>query len=501
MKLSNLFVYVVVLLAVTVTSCKKDNGRSDATGWKYGDQEWGGFEKTDFEDQVAGPNLVLIPGGTFTMGASDEDVTYEWDNVPRRVTVSSFYMDETEVANIHYREYLYDLKRYYGTTVPEVYRKALPDTLVWREELAYNEPLVQTYFRYPAFDDYPIVGVSWSQAVEYGKWRTNKVNEMILIEKGILNPNPEQQGSDVFDSKAYLAGQYDGSVRKEFEGQDGQPRRVKFEDGLMLPEYRLPTEAEWEYAALALQGNAAENGDELITDRRVFPWDGYTARYKIRDKYQGRMLANFKRNRGDYMGVSANLNDQAAVPGNIRSSYPNDFGLYNMAGNVNEWVADVYRAMTSQDVRDVENQDLNPFRGNVFKELILDEDGKPIAKDSMGRLQYRLVADSTLVDRRNYKKSDLRNYQDGDDEETVVYQYGVHSLINDESRVIKGGSWSDRLYWLQPGARRFFQQEQSSNTIGFRCAMMRIGGADPTNPLGDGNQFKARKKREKRRYD
>ena len=501
MKLNRLFMLLVLVATVAITSCKKDQGRSDATGWKYGDQEWGGFEKADFQDQLTGPNLVIIPGGTFTMGQTGEDVTFEWDNVPRRVTVTSFYMDETEVSNINYREYLYDLSRYYGATVPEVYRNALPDTLVWREELAFNEPLVQTYLRFPAFDDYPVVGVNWEQANDYCTWRSNKVNEMILIEKGILNPNPEQKGSDVFDTKAYLAGQYEGSVRKGLEGSDGEPRRVRFEDGIMLPEYRLPTEAEWEYAALALQGNAAENGDELITDRRIYPWAGNTARYKIRDKYQGRMLANFKRGRGDYMGVSANLNDQAAVPGNVRANYPNDFGLYNMGGNVSEWVKDVYRPMTTQDARDVENQDLNPFRGNQFKELVVDEDGKPVAKDSLGRLQYRMVADSTLEDRRNYRKSDLRNYGDGDDPETVSYDYGKHSLINDESRVIKGGSWSDRLYWLQPGTRRFFPQDAASNTIGFRCAMIRIGGANPDNPLGDGNEFKARKKKTKRRYN
>ncbi len=501
MKLSRLIILLFIVSLGAMTGCKKDKGRSDATGWKYSDQEWGGFEKTDFEDQVAGPNLVLIPGGTYTMGNTDEDVTFEWNNVPRRVTVSSFYMDETEVANIHYREYLYDLQRYYSASVPEAYRNALPDTLVWREELAYNEPLVETYFRFPAYDDYPVVGVNWNQATNYCIWRTNKVNEMILIEKGILNPNPEQKGSDVFDTKAYLVGQYQGSIRKEFEGNTGEPRRVKFEDGILLPEYRLPTEAEWEYAALSLQGNAADNGDELISDRRIFPWNGYTARYKVRDKYQGQMLANFKRGRGDYMGVSASLNDQAAVPGHGRSSYPNDFGLYNMAGNVNEWVADVYRPMTTQDARDVENHDLNPYRGNVFKELVVDEDGKPVSKDSLGRLQYRIVEDSTLLTRRNYRNADLRNYVDGDDPESIFYDYGNHSLVNDESRVIKGGSWADRLFWLQPGARRFFPQDQSSSEIGFRCAMMRVGGTDPMNPLGDGNQFKARKKKTKRRYN
>lgn len=169
----------------------------------------------DYEGQMTGPNLVLIEGGTFAMGLTEEDATYEWNNIPRRVTVSSFYMDETEVANIDYREYLHWIKRVYKS-YPEVYQKALPDTLVWREELAFNEPYVETYFRFPSFDDYPVVGVSWVQATEFSKWRTDRVNEMLLIEKGIINPNPQQTDSDNFNTKAYLSNQYQPSVRKIF---------------------------------------------------------------------------------------------------------------------------------------------------------------------------------------------------------------------------------------------------------------------------------------------
>ncbi|MFK7935097.1 MAG: formylglycine-generating enzyme family protein, partial [Saprospiraceae bacterium] len=139
LKLSSLLLLLVVMLA----SCAKKE-RSSTTGWKYNDTKWGGFEKKDYDGQVAGPNLVLVEGGTFTMGNTEQDVTFEWNSVPRRVTVSSFYMDETEVANIDYREYLYWLNRVFGESYPEVYQKALPDTLVWREELSYNEPFVET---------------------------------------------------------------------------------------------------------------------------------------------------------------------------------------------------------------------------------------------------------------------------------------------------------------------------------------------------------------------
>ncbi|MDQ3141225.1 MAG: SUMF1/EgtB/PvdO family nonheme iron enzyme [Bacteroidota bacterium] len=485
--------------AFFLSSCSKGSSdRSSNTGWKYNDQEWGGFEKVDFEGQATGPNLVLIEGGTFTMGLVQEDVTYEWNNIPRRVTVSSFYMDETEVTNINYREYLYYLNRVYKS-YPDVARKALPDTLVWREELAYNEPFVETYLRFPSYDEYPVVGVNWDQANEYCKWRTNRVNEMILIEKGIFNPNPDQVDAESFDTKAYLAGQYQGNVRKNLPDiQSGGERAVKFEDGIMLPEYRLPTEAEWEYAALALIGNQSENKDELITDRRIFPWDNNTGRYKRRDKYMGEILANFKKSKGDYMGMAGKLNDHAHIPAPVRTFMPNDFGLYHMAGNVSEWTADVFRPLTSTTLRDVENHDLNPFRGNEFKELMLDESGAPVEKDSLGRLRYQVVSDSAITARENYNRADVKDYND-DDDEVIEYAYGKYSLVNNQSRVIKGGSWGDRLFWLSPGSRRFKDQTKGDRTIGFRCAMTRTGGPTGNDDAG-GNIFKVKKNKVDRKY-
>ena len=77
--------------------------------------------------------------------------------------------------------HLYWLKRIYGTDYPRVVTKALPDTLVWRNKLAFNEPYVDYYLRHPAYRDYPVVGVSWVQARDYCAWRTDRVNELILV--------------------------------------------------------------------------------------------------------------------------------------------------------------------------------------------------------------------------------------------------------------------------------------------------------------------------------
>ncbi|MEO7175948.1 MAG: SUMF1/EgtB/PvdO family nonheme iron enzyme [Saprospiraceae bacterium] len=474
--------------------------KSSTTGWNYNDQKWGGFEKLNYEGQATGPNLVLVEGGTYTMGLTEQDVTYEWNNVPRRVTVSSFYMDETEVANIDYREYVFWTYRVLGTNYPKVWAATLPDTLVWREELAYNEPFVETYFRHPAYDNYPVVGVTWKQATEFCKWRSDRVNEMILIEKGILNPNPEQVDADNFNTDAYLVGQYQGSVKKNLKDHTtGGERPVKFEDGIMQPNYRLPTEAEWEYAALALQGNLSSKNDEIITNRRTYPWNGEGSRSKRHDKYQGRILANFKLGGGDYMGVAGNLNDHAHITAPVRSYMPNDFGLYNMAGNVNEWVADVYRPSTSTTLRDVDNSDLNPFRGNVFTELEKDENGVPVEKDSLGRLKTVMVSDSAVANRDNFKRGNLINFDDGDANSAVTYDYGKTTLINDQSRVYKGGSWADRLFWLSPGARRYKDENRADKSLGFRCAMTRTGGPEGNDDAA-GNYFGKGKKSPKRSY-
>ncbi|MEO1714346.1 MAG: SUMF1/EgtB/PvdO family nonheme iron enzyme, partial [Bacteroidota bacterium] len=431
LKLSPIF-----LMAALLFSACSSKERSSTTGWAYNDTKWGGFEKIDYQGQATGPNLVLVEGGTFTMGLVEQDVTYEWNNVARRVTVSSFYMDETEISNLDYREYLYWLKRVFGESYPEVWLNALPDTLVWREELSYNEPFVETYFRHPSYNDYPVVGVNWLQANDYCKWRTDRVNEMILIEKGILNPNTEQQDEDNFNTEAYLVGQYQGDVRRNLKDlRTGGERPVRFEDGILLPSYRLPTEAEWEYAALALVGLLTSEQDERYSDRRLYPWDGNTVRYQKRNKYQGKILANFKRGRGDYMGMSGNLNDRAHITAPVRSFLPNDFGLYNMAGNVNEWTADLYRPLTSITLRDVENHELNPYRGGKFETKLLDENGTPVEKDSLGRLRYRYVEDDEVTSRENYKRGLVYNYLDGDKESDVFYEYGRTTLISDKARV------------------------------------------------------------------
>jgi sulfatase modifying factor 1 len=156
-----------------------------------------------------------------------------------------------------------------------------------------------------------------------------------------------------------------------------------------------------------------------------------------------------------------------------------------MAGNVNEWVMDVYRPLSPED-----RSDFNPYRGNVFQTAQRDEEGTIAEKDSLGRIPMRNVTEEENVDRRNYTKSDNINYLDADEPEYIQYQYGITSLINDKARVYKGGSWKDRAYWMSPGAKRFLDENQSTDDLGFRCAMVRVG-----SPEGFGTKRKTSIKR------
>jgi len=486
-KRSIAFVVMVLLLS----SCYKE--RSRTTAWYYNDSKWGGFEVVPYEEQETGPGLVLIEGGTFVMGRTEQDVMFHWNNIPRRVTVSSFYMDMAEVANVDYREYIYWLSRVFGTDYPEVVKQALPDTLVWRSRLGYNEPYVEYYFRHPAYQYYPVVGVSWTKATRYADWRTDRVNEYILIREGILKVDPNQTGAENFNTDAYLAGQYEGMVKNDLydlNPSGSGTRKVRMEDGILLPKYRLPTEAEWEYAALGLIGNTIY---ERVIERRIYPWNGHILRTDYYNN-MGDFVANFKRGRGDNMGVAGYLNDAADIPAPVFSYWPNDFGLYNMAGNVAEWVMDVYRPLSFEDM-----DDFRPFRGNVFMTKVRDEEGAIAEKDSLGRIQWRPITPEEAAGRRNYRYADNRDYLDGDfvssiyyeDEEManeenknrLMYEYGRTSMINNNARVYKGGSWKDRAYWLSPGTRRFLDQDLATDYIGFRCAMTRVG-----SPVGMGGK-------------
>ncbi|MDO5978115.1 gliding motility lipoprotein GldJ [Flavivirga spongiicola] len=544
-------VLLVFALTIASTGCKKSSSSknsSRATGWQINSRE-GGFQyNTDFREQETSPGLVFVEGGTFTKGRVQDDVMHDWNNSPTQQHVQSFYMDETEVTNAMYMEYLDWIKRVYPPSEENfraIYNGALPDTLVWRNRLGFNEVMTENYLRHPGYGEYPVVGVSWIQAVEFANWRSDRVNEYNLEKAGYLKRDAkitDVNAESTFSTDTYInaptltyggneeiingEGRNKRNVRVDADGNESNIYATR-ETGIISPKYRLPTETEWEYAALGLSEIRDFN---LYRGRKKYPWDGQYTRSDKR-KIRGDQLANFKQGKGDYGGIAGWSDDGADITNAVKSYDPNDFGLYDMAGNVAEWVADVYRPIIDDDFND-----FNYYRGNVYTKNALNDDGtvkvvtaddiiydtlpngKVIARNLPGEIQQVPIDENETYLRTNFDRSDEINFRDGDkrssryyesfndyegedaekkDSDTrKMYNSPKHSisrdslgniireydkgnnrtsLINDQVRVYKGGSWKDREYWLDPAQRRYFPQDMATDYIGFRCAMSRVG--------------------------
>ena len=544
---------VLASISFILTGCSRNgsvkSGESSATGWKIGEKGGFDYKGKDYKDQIQGPNLILIHGGTYTKGRVQDDVMKDWNNAPTRMQVRSFYMDETEVTNLMYIEYLEWLKRVF-VDQPEIYLSALPDTLVWRNQLGYYDDMVNNYLRHPAFRTHPVVGVSWQQASNFAKWRTNRVNELILEEKGWIakgaRTSDDIQGITNFDTETYLkrpdlvyGGNYTAenvkSAENDTEDQtqsfvgrraqitirgegteedDVKVTNASVEYGIVLPEYRLPTESEWEYAALGLAGIREYNSYQ---GKKKYPWSGDTSRV-TQSRNAGDQLANFKQGRGDFSGVAGWSNDDAEITADVYQYPPNDFGLYGMAGNVSEWVADVYRPLTNNEV-----SDMNYFRGNLFQTYIT-EDGKASVNNDVinndnnpnGRSVYSQLPGSIQKEDivpndfdSEFTSQELLNsnglvannlaYADGDKlfqrdeeemytdafDETRKREEKRLTLVSNTTRVIKGASWKDRAYWLDPAQRRYMPEFLAADYIGFRCAMSYLGStSEDRKPRG-----------------
>jgi sulfatase modifying factor 1 len=420
MKMKSLYILLISpLFFLALTSCNK-SGSSVGKSFPE-DGQLHGVAPASKYNLTKPPGMVYVPSGTFHMGPSDEDINYAFTARNRQVSINGFWMDATEITNNEYRQFVNWVRdstaatlMQYGKEVDGRFQvdwkraemikwgdkatiekidqmiltpdnrifgkkeidpaklmyhserfnlkeaakkenegkprskfidssnvKIYPDTLVWIRDFSYsyNEPMTQRYFSHPAFGNYPVVGVNWNQATVFCEWRTQ-----------IQNSALERQHKSTESS------------------------------------YRLPSEAEWEYAA---RGGRSQS---------MFPWGNYYLRNK-----KGCLLANFKPGRGNYP------EDGAFYTARADAYWPNDFGLYCMAGNVAEWTSSVYYEGASSF-----EHDMNPD------------------------IRY------------NAKESDPPRMK---------------------RKVVRGGSWKDVGFYLQTSTRTYEYQDTSKSYIGFRCVI------------------------------
>ncbi|MDR3273625.1 MAG: formylglycine-generating enzyme family protein [Flavobacteriaceae bacterium] len=469
----------LVLLSVVFVGCSRKavlgTKNSERTGWAYNKPKKGYFNvKTDYDGKIP-PGMVYISTGSYVKGQNEDPVSSQQDARKRRVSVDGFFMDEFEITNINWREYVAWLQGVYRHD-PKKYLAALPDETVWREELAYNDPLVNTYYTHVSYGYYPVVGVSWEQAMEYCTWRTDRINERILIDRKIIEfQDLETVNANIQNAEEGEYGKYIFTSAKKFSylrEQTGDEEVADLDGIIFDASFRLPTETEWEYAAY---GAIPRNDNYSVG--QTYPWQGYQMREMENKKLRGQFIANFKRGRGDLTGE----NDNHSRTVSVDYYPPNEYGLYNMAGNVNEWVLDVYRSTSNEMVGEI-----SPFRGNdwvsdsAYAEGILDR-MPPMEQEVRDSMRNYLVNDKKFYQ----VGRDVRDFKDGDKLSSIndsILNFENASpieqatMISKTARVYKGGSWQDKAIWLNPSRRRWLDQKAKANDIGFRCAMSAVGG-------------------------
>ncbi|MBT8233634.1 MAG: SUMF1/EgtB/PvdO family nonheme iron enzyme [Saprospiraceae bacterium] len=362
--------------------------------------------------------MVYVPSGTLTIGQSDQDVFTTHSQRPKAISISGFFMDDTEITNNEYREMVYWVRDSIAhLMMDDVYEDELTGAtrIDWEYELDYQDETLEDMFyqgdmRMDEFErsmdmsqlQYTYKWIDWQKAAHNPDVvRTSLLNEetvevypdtLVWIRDFAYSYNEPFTrnyfwhpafddypvvGIDWKQARAFA--HWRTKIWNAFRGEEPNTE-----------EFRLPTETEWEWAA---------RGGRAIAP---YPWGGYYIR-----NAKGCLLANFKPGRGNYP------EDGGFYTVKADAYFPNDYGLYNMSGNVSEWTETSYHPNAYSLMHD-----LNP-------------DVKYDAKD--------------------------------DDPEAW------------KRKVIRGGSWKDISYYCQTGTRNWEYQDTNKSYVGFRCALTFLG--------------------------
>lgn len=407
--MKNVLKITLAALVIFATSC----GGSRQTGELIGVQnrpEWSGINPY---------GMVYVPSGTFTIGVGDQDVANTFIQRPKTISIQGFYMDETEITNNEYRQFVYWVRDSIAHTILGHFREDSDvERIDWEYEIDWEDEALEELY-YQGDDrlgsskeynvelfDYKYEWYDWKRAA---KDRGNSPRSSFIVEQETnIYPDTlvwvrdyaysynEPMARNYFSHPAYDDYPVVGvdwkmaSAFSHWRTNLWNSYQTDQKNGVKIENFRLPTEFEWEYAA--------RGGRDLAP----YPWGGPYVR-----NAKGCLLANFKPGRGNYP------EDGGMYTVKADAYFPNDYGLYNMAGNVAEWTSSAFYENSYAFVHD-----MNP---------------------------------------------DIR------------YDAEENDSPADKRKVVRGGSWKDVYHFLQTSTRTYEYQDTTKSYVGFRCALTFMG--------------------------
>lgn len=375
-------------------------------------------------------------------------------------SMPSFYMSVCEETNINYMVYLHWLNRVFSADYPNVIIDALPHKNDGTNVTGLEDPYITNYFSNPLYAFYPVVNLDYQQIERYLAWKTDRLNEAILIKTKMLKINPNQVNENNFVLESYIAGQYQGLVSDHL--MDVNPNKTNYvpgiNTGLFFTGYRLPTQKEWNYC----NQNQFKNKNNKRVKSPFAKAIGFDKNYFL---YQ-----YFKKNWGGFSNNSA-YPSFTLKPGMVNYNFPisnysktaleyaspdsgyssimnyasNSYGLINMEGGVKERLIDAEQLKVEDKKNWVKTLIASGYQN--IPEVIKNEDGYEIEKNQFGKMKYRFFGIN----------------EDGTPNMFIPPQKNYN-------RIVKTGSYDH-----PSNEEAIINDSTFQNNVGFRCILPYVG--------------------------